>query len=312
MSVDTQSHRPVLLNEAVNALVTQPSGIYIDGTFGRGGHSQNILSRLDGVGALHAIDQDITAIRVANTLFANDNRFDIAHANFEQLESLCEQWGVVGKVDGVLLDIGVSSPQLDDASRGFSFMNDGPLDMRMNQTEGITAADWIAEVDEEELANVIYQYGEERNSRRIARYIVNARQEQAIETTAQLANIVAKASKQRDKNKHPATRTFQAIRIFINKELDVLERVLISAVNVLKPGGRLVVISFHSLEDRIVKVFMREQSQGKPVPRGVPMLPEQNELTLKLVGKAIKPSEEELEYNPRARSSVLRVAEKLQ
>lgn len=307
----SQAHIPVLLNESVDALVLAANGIYVDGTFGRGGHSQEILSRLDESGVLRAVDQDVTAIGVADELFANEKRFDIAHANFEQLEPLCKQWGVAGKVDGVLLDIGVSSPQLDDASRGFSFMNDGPLDMRMNQSDGITAADWIAEVEEEELANVIYQYGEERNSRRIARYIVNARQEQAIETTSQLANIVAKASKQRDKNKHPATRTFQAIRIFINKELDVLERVLTAAVNVLKPGGRLVVISFHSLEDRIVKVFMREQSQGKPVPRGVPKLPEQNELTLKLVGKAVKPSADELVLNPRARSSVLRIAEKL-
>lgn len=309
--MSSQEHIPVLLKEAVNALVTQASGVYIDGTFGRGGHSREILSRLDASGVLRAVDQDMAAIRVADDLFAHDKRFDIAHANFAQLESLCEQWGISGQVDGVLLDIGVSSPQLDDAMRGFSFMHDGPLDMRMNQSGGITAKDWLADVEEEELANVIYQYGEERNSRRIARYIVRAREEQAIETTSQLANIVAKASKQRDKNKHPATRTFQAIRIFINQELTVLARVLSVAVNVLKPGGRLVVISFHSLEDRIVKVFMREQSQGKPVPRGVPVLPEQAKLTLKLVGKAIKPSEAELVLNPRARSSVLRVAEKL-
>lgn len=307
----SQVHIPVLLKEAVNALVTQASGIYVDGTFGRGGHSEEILSRLDTSGMLRAVDQDVAAIRVADDLFAHDKRFDIAHANFAQLESLCEQWGILGQVDGVLLDIGVSSPQLDDAMRGFSFMHDGPLDMRMNQSGGITAKDWLADVEEEELANVIYQYGEERNSRRIARYIVRAREEQAIETTSQLANIVAKASRQRDKNKHPATRTFQAIRIFINQELAVLARVLSAAVNVLKPGGRLVVISFHSLEDRIVKVFMREQSQGKPVPRGVPVLPESEKLTLKLVGKAIKPSEAELVLNPRARSSVLRVAEKL-
>lgn len=307
----SQVHIPVLLKEAVDALVTQASGIYVDGTFGRGGHSEEILSRLDTSGMLRAVDQDVAAIRVADDLFAHDKRFDIAHANFAQLESLCEQWGILGQVDGVLLDIGVSSPQLDDAMRGFSFMHDGPLDMRMNQSGGITAKDWLADVEEEELANVIYQYGEERNSRRIARYIVRAREEQAIETTSQLANIVAKASRQRDKNKHPATRTFQAIRIFINQELAVLARVLSAAVNVLKPGGRLVVISFHSLEDRIVKVFMREQSQGKPVPRGVPVLPESEKLTLKLVGKAIKPSEAELVLNPRARSSVLRVAEKL-
>lgn len=312
---DVLEHVPVLLEEAVNGLAIRGNGVYLDGTFGRGGHSAAILSQLGVAGRLYAIDQDVQAIATAEQRFAEESRFDIAHSSFAELSELCERWGIKGGLDGVLLDIGVSSPQLDDAKRGFSFMNDGPLDMRMNQSAGQSAAQWIAEADAEEIANVIYQYGEEKNSRRIARRIVERREEAAITTTKQLADIVASASRVKDRNKHPATRTFQAIRIHVNKELDVLEQALEAALDVLKPGGRLAVISFHSLEDRIVKNFMREQAQGKPashdVPRGLPVMEEPQSFALKLVGKPIKPSEEELKRNPRARSSVLRIAERL-
>jgi 16S rRNA (cytosine1402-N4)-methyltransferase len=312
------AHIPVLLNEAVVGLAVQPNGIYLDGTFGRGGHSSEVLAALGEAGRLFAIDQDLTAIDVAQQRFADEQRFAIAHSSFAELPALCECWGITGKVDGVLLDIGVSSPQLDDAERGFSFMNNGPLDMRMNQSAGMSAAEWVATADAEEMANVIYQYGEEKNSRRIARRIVERREERAITTTKQLADIVASASRARDRKKHPATRTFQAIRIHINKELEVLETALQASLGALRPGGRLAVISFHSLEDRIVKNFMREQAQGKPnkaniaAPRGLPVQQEvQVPLRFKLIGKAIKPSEEELLRNPRSRSSVLRIAEKL-
>ena len=312
------AHIPVLLNEAVAGLAIQPDGIYLDGTFGRGGHSAEVLSALGESGRLFAIDQDLAAVDVAQQRFADDPRFVISHTSFADLPSLCASWGIAGQVDGVLLDIGVSSPQLDDAERGFSFMNDGPLDMRMNQSAGVSAAEWIASAEAEEMANVIYRYGEEKNSRRIARRIVERREEQAITTTLQLADIVASASRVRDRKKHPATRTFQAIRIHINKELEALEVALQASLDILRPGGRLAVISFHSLEDRIVKHFMREQAQGRPVkanvaaPRGLPVQREaQTPLQLKLIGKAIKPSEEELLRNPRSRSSVLRIAEKL-
>lgn len=308
-------HIPVLLDEAVSGLAIREDGMYLDGTFGRGGHSEAILSQLGSAGRLYAIDQDAQAIDVAHQRFGEESRFSIARSSFSQLSSLCEHWGVKGQLDGVMLDIGVSSPQLDDADRGFSFMQDGPLDMRMDQTASPSAAEWIASAEAEEIANVIYQYGEEKNSRRIARRIVEQRELSPIVSTKQLANIVASASRVKDRNKHPATRTFQAIRIHINKELDVLKQALTAALDVLKPGGRLVVISFHSLEDRIVKQFMREQAQGKPVspglPRGLPVADVSPDLSLKLISKAIKPSEEELLRNPRARSSVLRIAERL-
>lgn len=304
-------HVPVLLAEAVAALDVEEDGLYLDGTFGRGGHSAAILAQLGPAGRLFAIDQDLAAIDVARQRFAEEPRFDIAHGSFAELVAMCDAWGVTGKLDGVLLDIGVSSPQLDDPERGFSFQAEGPLDMRMNQSVGLSAAEWLAEAEEQEIAEVLWRYGEERNSRRIARRIVERREEQPITTTRQLAQLIESASKVRDRKKHPATRSFQAIRIFINRELDVLQQALQGALDVLKPGGRLAVISFHSLEDRIVKHFMREQAKGKPVARGLPVSESQLGLTLKLVGKAIKPGEAELERNPRARSAVLRVAEKL-
>jgi len=308
--VENLSHISVLLNESIEALKIKPSGIYIDGTFGRGGHSSEILKSLNDEGHLYAFDQDLQAVEHANQLFANKENFTIAHTSFENLQSQSQEWGVEREVDGLLLDLGVSSPQLDDAERGFSFMNNGPLDMRMDNTRGESAADWLNKAEEEDIANVIYEYGEERNSRRIAKQIIWAREVKPLETTKELSDAVIAASKKRDKNKHPATRTFQAIRIYINREFEVLENVLKQSMEVLKPGGLLVVIAFHSLEDRIVKRFFRDQSRAKPLPRNLPIAQTEEEvMPMKLHGKAVKAGEAELEENFRARSAVMRVAE---
>ncbi|CAM4119947.1 16S rRNA (cytosine(1402)-N(4))-methyltransferase RsmH [Pseudoalteromonas byunsanensis] len=305
-------HVSVLMAETLDALAINPQGIYIDGTFGRGGHSGQILSRLGEHGRLQAIDQDPQAIEAAKK-FADDSRFSIAHSRFSNIKEVAEQAGLLGKVDGILLDIGVSSPQLDDAQRGFSFMHDGPLDMRMDPTSGRSAAQWLAEADMEDITFVIKKYGEEKFGRRIAHKIVETRVHTPITTTKQLAELVDEAVPVKDKHKHPATRTFQAIRIYINSELEEIQTALQASLEVLKPGGRLVVISFHSLEDRIVKQFIKKQSKGEVMPRGLPLTDAQlkQNLTLKAVGKAIKPSAKEVAENPRARSSVLRVAEKL-
>lgn len=302
------SHQSVLQSEAINALAIQPNGVYIDATFGRGGHSAAILAKLDAAGRLFAIDQDAEAL-VAAKRFAADARFCISRANFAELEALAKTWGVDGQVDGILLDIGVSSPQLDDPARGFSFMHDGDLDMRMDCDSGQSVAAWLAKVEQDELANVIYKYGEERNSRRIAKAIVERRAVLPITRTLDLANIIAAVNKAGSRHKHPATRTFQALRIYINRELEVLEDALVAALKVLKPRGRLVVISFHSLEDRIVKTFMRDMSRGVAQPRHLPAAPP-TFLPLELIGKAQKPSAAEIAQNPRARSAVLRVAAK--
>ncbi|MEJ6476333.1 16S rRNA (cytosine(1402)-N(4))-methyltransferase RsmH [Pseudoalteromonas piscicida] len=304
-------HISVLMTETLDALAINPEGIYIDGTFGRGGHSGEILKRLS-TGRLQAIDQDPQAIKAAEK-FADDTRFSIARNRFSQIKSVAEQAGILGQVDGILLDIGVSSPQLDDADRGFSFMKDGPLDMRMDPDSGRSAAQWLAEAELEEMVFVIKKYGEEKFATRIARKIIETREHTAINTTAQLAQLIDDAVPVKDKHKHPATRTFQAIRIYINSELEEIQTALQASLEVLKPGGRLVVISFHSLEDRIVKQFIKKQSKGEAIPRGLPLTDEQlkQNLTLKAVGKAIKPSDEEIAQNPRSRSSVLRVAEKL-
>ncbi|WP_440054224.1 16S rRNA (cytosine(1402)-N(4))-methyltransferase RsmH [Pseudoalteromonas sp. T1lg65] len=304
-------HISVLMTETLDALAIKPDGIYIDGTFGRGGHSGEILKRLTS-GKLQAIDQDPQAIAAAQR-FADDPRFAIAHSRFSNLKEVAEQAEILGQVDGILLDIGVSSPQLDDADRGFSFMKDGPLDMRMNPEAGRSAAQWLAEAELEDMIFVIKKYGEEKFATRIARKIVEVREHTPILTTAQLATLVDEAVPVKDKHKHPATRTFQAIRIYINSELEEIQTALQASIDVLKPGGRLVVISFHSLEDRIVKQFIKKQSKGEALPRGLPLTDEQlkQNLTLKAVGKAIKPSEQEIALNPRSRSSVLRVAEKL-
>jgi 16S rRNA (cytosine1402-N4)-methyltransferase len=300
-----------MLDAVLNALQLQSDGIYLDATFGRGGHAQAILRVLGPEGRLLAIDRDPEAIRYARQKLADEPRFKIQHGGFDMLAQFCTEQGVTGQVAGVLMDLGLSSPQIDDADRGFSFQAEGPLDMRMDNSGGITAAQWLASADEKDIADVIWRYGEERYSRRIAKAIVQQRQVQAIETTKQLAELIAAASPTRDRHKHPATRCFQAIRIFINHELEVLERTLGQAVEVLAQGGRLVVISFHSLEDRIVKRFMRDQARGRELPRGLPVVESATGQTLKLIGKAQRPAASEVIENPRARSAVLRVAERL-
>ena len=304
-------HTTVLLDEAVNGLNIREDGIYIDGTFGRGGHSRLILSQLGEKGQLLAIDRDPQAIAAAAEI--QDPRFSIVHGPFSALAEYVEARGLTGKIDGVLLDLGVSSPQLDDAERGFSFMRDGPLDMRMDPTRGQSAAEWLMNADEADIAFVIKTYGEEKFGKRIARAIVERNREQPMTRTKELATVIAAAMPVKDKFKHPATRTFQAIRIWINSELEEIDTALKGAMSVLAPGGRLSVISFHSLEDRLVKRFMRDQSRGPQVPAGIPMTESQLKALggreLKTLGKLI-PGEAEVSENPRARSSVLRIAER--
>lgn len=309
--MQTFKHTTVLLDEAVNGLNIRPDGIYIDGTFGRGGHSRLILSQLGPEGRLIAIDRDPQAIAAAQAI--TDPRFSIIHGPFSSLESYAEERGLTGKIDGILLDLGVSSPQLDDAERGFSFMRDGPLDMRMDPTRGQSAAQWLQTADEADIAWVIKTFGEEKFGKRIARGIVERNRDQPMTRTKELAEVVTLATPVKDKFKHPATRTFQAIRIWINSELEEIERALKGSLNVLAAGGRLSVISFHSLEDRIVKRFMRENSRGPQVPAGLPVTEEQLKKLggrqLKALGK-LMPGEAEVAENPRARSSVLRIAER--
>jgi len=305
-------HQPVLLNEAIDALAICADGIYIDGTFGRGGHSQAILKKLNAQGRLLVIDKDPTAIRHAQTLFENDARVTICYGSFAQIAEFAMQHQVHGKVNGILLDLGVSSPQLDTDERGFSFLRSGPLDMRMDNSQGMTAAEWISKVPEKELADVLFQFGEERYSRRIAKAIVEARVAQAITTTKVLAEIIAKAHPRWEQHKHPATRSFQAIRIYLNNELKDLTQGLQQSVEVLQQKGRLAVISFHSLEDRMVKQFMQLKAKGQELPPGLPITEKEinKQRSLALIGKAIKPTEQEITGNPRARSAVLRIAEK--
>ena len=305
-------HISVLLNESIAGLAIKQDGIYVDATFGRGGHSRAILEKLGENGRLLAIDLDPEAIAIAKQApFVSDSRFEIEQASFAQMERLISKRGWLGKVDGILLDLGVSSPQLDDAQRGFSFMREGPLDMRMNPAQGVSAAEWINQADAETIANVLYEYGEERLSRRIAKAIVAARSIARIETTTQLASIIEKANPKREKNKHPATRSFQAIRIFINEELAALKMILSQVVGVLSIGGRLCVISFHSLEDRIVKQFIQRESVGDQLPPHFPIVQDQLTLRLKKIGKSIEANELELQDNPRARSARLRIAERV-
>ncbi len=306
-----QQHETVLLDPAVAALVTDPSGVYVDGTFGRGGHSRKILQVLGPKGRLIAFDKDPDAIAQAQPLCERDERFSIVQGSFAELAARMSQAGLVGNLSGVLLDLGVSSPQLDEAHRGFSFTQDGPLDMRMNPNEGQSAAQWLASAAEQEIADVIYRFGEERFSRRMARAIVETRQHTPITSTLHLAEIIKQANPAWEKHKHPATRAFQAIRIYINRELDDLRDVLEQALDVLAVGGRLVVISFHSLEDRMVKQFMNEQARGDDFPAGVPVMTSALNPRMKKIGKAIKADDNEIARNPRSRSAMMRVAEKI-
>ncbi len=309
-------HTTVLLHEAVDALAVKPDGIYVDGTYGRGGHSRLILDRLGGGGRLIAIDKDPEAVTAGKII--KDSRFSIVHNRFSQIPQVLRDLGVE-RVDGVLMDLGVSSPQLEQATRGFSFRLDGPLDMRMDTSQGQTAAEWLASVSEAHLREVIKNYGEERFAKQVARAIVVASAQEPIVTTARLSEIVAAAvrscSHQRENKQNPATRTFQAIRIYLNQELEDLSMTLPQCVETLKPGGRMVVISFHSLEDRIVKRFIREAANPDKLPRGVPLrAKEVQQLAcqrLRLIGKAIRPSGVEVAENPRARSAVMRVAERV-
>jgi len=306
-------HLSVMLEEALHHLSIKEDGIYIDGTFGRGGHSQRILEALGENGRLIAFDRDQTAIHCeCAQKLSQDSRFQLIHAPFSDMENVVTQLNLNGKIAGILLDLGVSSPQLDDETRGFSFMNDGALDMRMDITQGLSAAQWLAQIDEKILVQVLFDYGEERFARKIANAIVTTRLTQPIETTRQLAKLIEDTIPFREKHKHPATRSFQAIRIAVNNELGELESVLKQAKNLLNSNGRLVVISFHSLEDRIVKRFMRDESGVK---RNVGKLPikeaDIEKGVLNVLSKAIKPSPDEIVQNPRSRSAVLRVAERV-
>lgn len=307
------SHITVLLDEAVNALAVRSAGCYVDGTFGRGGHSRLILNHLDESGRLLGFDKDPLAIATGLELQQQDPRFAIVQRSFAEMDAELQQRQLLAAVDGVLLDLGVSSPQLDDAQRGFSFMHDGPLDMRMNPNAGISAAQWLAQVSAEEMARVFKEYGEERFAKRMANAVVARRQLQPFTRTADLAAVLTEANPAWEKGKHPATRAFQGMRIHLNNELADLEQGLVAALASLKVGGRLVVISFHSLEDRIVKQFMRRLSKGEAdqMPRHLPIIPEKFDPVLKVVGKPQYASADELKANPRARSAVMRVAEKL-
>lgn len=310
-------HVSVLLHESIDGLAIKPDGIYIDGTFGRGGHSRQILSQLGENGRLYSIDRDPQAIAEAKTI--TDPKFTIIHGPFSGLKQYVEKLDLVGKIDGVLLDLGVSSPQLDDAERGFSFMKDGPLDMRMDPTSGIPVSQWLQEADVEDITWVIREFGEDKHAWRIAKGIVAYRENEENEPltrTSQLAKLISEvAPKSFKEKKHPATRAFQAFRIYINSELDEIDTALKGALDVLAPEGRLSVISFHSLEDRMVKHFIRKESKGPQVPHGLPLTEEQikalGSAKMKPVGKAIKPTKNEVDVNVRSRSSVLRIAERL-
>lgn len=304
------SHQTVLLNEAVDALNIKEDGCYIDATYGRGGHSELILQRLGATGRLIVIDKDPEAIAHAKKKQQQDARMSVWQGAFSDFPQALQIAGVENKIDGLLLDLGVSSPQLDDSARGFSFMREGALDMRMNPQVGISASDWLHEAKEAEIADVIWRYGEERFSRRIARAIVRHREQEKIVTTKQLADVIAATVHKKELGKHPATRSFQAIRIFINRELDDLEDCLNLSVQHLASQGRLVVISFHSLEDRIVKRFLQQQQRGPKLPKGLPVMGDAYQPKMRKIGKAIKPSAAEVEANVRSRSAIMRIGER--
>ncbi|WP_367416914.1 16S rRNA (cytosine(1402)-N(4))-methyltransferase RsmH [Snodgrassella alvi] len=308
--INNGGHVTVLLNEAVAGLQVQPAGVYVDGTFGRGGHSRLILSQLGKNGRLVVFDKDPQAIAVAQELARQDARVLVVHEGFSALKRSLQQLGI-SQINGALFDLGISSPQIDDAGRGFSFRFDAPLDMRMDTTRGQSAAQWLAVAEEQDIHEVIKNYGEERFSRQIARAIVAQREQSPITTTGQLARLVAQVVRTRERGQDPATRTFQAIRIFINRELEEITVVLPQVMECLVAGGRMAVISFHSLEDRIVKRFLQQHSKPAPLPRwAVVKEAEREQPPLRLIGKAQKPAPAEIEVNPRARSAVLRVAER--
>ncbi len=310
MNTASESHQPVLLREAIASLAIQAEGIYIDATFGRGGHAARILSYLNEKGRLIVLDKDPAAIFYARQSLAQDQRVSIFHSSFAELLPIVTREKLLGKINGILFDLGVSSPQLDEAQRGFSFMREGQLDMRMNPHQGISAASWLAEVSEAELSRVLDEYGEERFARRIARAIVEARSQAPIVTTIQLRELVTQAIPVKPHNKHPATRTFLAIRLVINQELEELQQGLKQALEILTVGGRLAVISFHSIEDRIVKKFIQYHERGDDFPPDLPVKHHIFQQKLKRIGRAIRPTEEEVAANPRARSASLRIAEK--
>ncbi|MGM0429985.1 MAG: 16S rRNA (cytosine(1402)-N(4))-methyltransferase RsmH [Pseudomonadota bacterium] len=312
MITTSPQHVSVLLEESIQALATDPQGTYIDATFGRGGHTRALLSQLGDNARVIALDQDPEAIAAAKS-FEDDPRFQIIHTPFSNLQQVLDDLQLNQQVTGILFDLGVSSPQLDDAERGFSFMRDGPLDMRMNTSSGETAAEWLNRAEKDDISWVLKEYGEERFARRIASAIVMDREKKPFTRTKQLAEMIARVSPVKEKHKHPATRTFQAIRIHINRELEQIEQALEASLSGLKEDGRLVVISFHSLEDRLVKRFIRKHSEGKQLPPGLPVTEaERNkDKALEKVGKAIKPGKAEVQENPRSRSSVLRIARRV-
>ena len=312
MTLTPFEHTPVLHSEVLQHMTIKPDGCYVDGTYGRGGHASSILAQLGENGRLVVMDKDPDAIKQAKALLSDDKRVTVLHDDYENLSGHIASLGMAQKVDGVLLDLGVSSPQLDDAERGFSFKCNGPLDMRMNPDQGQSASDWLAQAEEAEIARVLWEYGEERGSRRIAKRIVEAREEGCVDDTATLATLISACIPQGKNHKHPATRSFQAIRIHINQELEHIHKVLESIFDVLAVGGRIEVISFHSLEDRVIKRFFKKHSTRPQIPRGLPIRDSEiiSNIRLSLIGKAIKPSASELKDNPRARSAVLRVAER--
>ncbi len=307
----SEQHQPVLLEEVIAGLNIKPDGVYVDATFGRGGHSLAILQRLGSNGRLIALDKDPQAVQYGEKgPMKEDTRFEIVHASFAQMEQVLSERDLLNKVAGILMDLGVSSPQLDSAERGFSFLRDGPLDMRMDITQGMDAATWLNTADVADIIKILKEFGEERFAKRIATAIIRDRSERPLSTTKQLADLIAHASPVHEKHKHPATRSFQAIRIFINRELDDLKQGLKQSVDVLAVGGRLCIISFHSLEDRIVKRFIKEEADGGFVPRGLPIKESDLNKRLIKIGKLIIPSEDEIKHNARARSARLRIAER--
>jgi 16S rRNA (cytosine1402-N4)-methyltransferase len=313
MSTGEFGHRPVLFNEVIEAMQVRPDGVYVDGTFGRGGHADAMLALLGENGRLIVMDKDPEAVASARERHANDARVTVIHDDYAHMGRHMEALGLRELVDGVLVDLGVSSPQLDDAARGFSFQTNGPLDMRMNKDAGMTAAEWLRRAEEREIADVLWRFGEERFSKRIARRIVDYRRDNPIDDTATLAALISECVPKGKEKKHPATRSFQAIRMKVNQELENLGSLLDGIFDVLKVGGRLLVISFHSLEDRLVKRFMRKQSSAPEIPRGLPVMQSdlQAGIRLKVIGKAISAGADEILHNPRARSAVLRVAERI-